>query len=127
MINGVTRPYQFTNLWRSDPAKPLPEFFELRWDTPKRIGEIHLTFAGNLVFEYGLYPPLYKDPDVIKDYQISASVDGKWEVLKVVADNYQRRNIHRFDQQVLTDRIRIDIFSTNGSASAGIYEIRCYE
>lgn len=126
VLSGVTRPHKFTNLWRSDPEIPLPVWFELKWDEPQTIGEIQITFAGNFIFEYGAYKPLFKDGDVAKDYNISAWIDGKWVVVEEVSGNYQCRCRHTLNSQITTDKIRINIFSTNGDLSAGIYEIRCY-
>ena len=126
VLSGVTRPHQFTNLWRSDPQKPLPEWFELKWEEPKTINEIQITFAGNLLFEYGNYPPLYRDGYVAKDYNICAYREGKWETIAEIQDNYRCRCKHSLDTEVTTDKIRINIFNTNGDLSAGIYEVRCY-
>src|SRR5690606_3446842 len=62
VINGVARPAAFTNLWKSDPVLPLPQWIGLTWDDPKRIDQIQLTFAGHLLRELHAYAPFYRDP-----------------------------------------------------------------
>jgi len=126
ILSGVTRPYRATNLWRSDPRQPLPQWLELAWEHPQQIGQLEITFPGHLLREYHAYPPFYRDPQCASDYVISALQDGKWETLLEVSGNYQRQRIHKLDKPVTTDRLRITIRATNGDLSAAIYEVRCY-
>jgi hypothetical protein len=126
VLSGVTRPYQFTNLWRSDPAQPLPQWLELTWDAPQTIREVQITFPGHLFREYQDYPPLFHDPTCPRDYTISAQMDGKWVDLERITGNYQRLRRHVFAVPVSCDRLRITIDATNGDPSAMIYEVRCY-
>ena len=37
VLSGVARPHRFTNPWRSDPARPLPQWLQLAWDKPQTI------------------------------------------------------------------------------------------
>ncbi len=126
VVSGVARPYQYTNLWRSDPEIPLPQWLELQWGAEMRIGQVELTFPGHLLKEYHEYPAMYEDPQCPKDYRIEAWIEGQWQVLLRVEGNYQRQRKHTFEA-VTTNRMRIVIEATNGDPSAAIYEIRCYE
>ncbi|QJD87928.1 FAD-dependent oxidoreductase [Cohnella herbarum] len=126
VLSGVSRPYRYTNLWRSDPAQQLPQWLELTWEQPIELGVIELTFPGQLLRGYMLYPAFYKDPQCPKDVAIEASVDGRWIVLAKLLGNYQRRRVVTLDTPVTTDRLRVVIQATNGDLSAAIYEIRCY-
>ncbi|WP_261305272.1 FAD-dependent oxidoreductase [Paenibacillus andongensis] len=126
VINGVTRPYRFTNLWRSDPREPLSQWLELNWEEHQSIKQIEITFPGSLLWEYRGYAPFYRDPQCPKDYRIEAFVGGAWKQLLEIKGNYQRHCRHSLEQPVHTDKLRIVIEATNGDPSAAIYEIRCY-
>ncbi|HEY6738367.1 MAG TPA: FAD-dependent oxidoreductase, partial [Actinopolymorphaceae bacterium] len=70
VISGESRPHRATNLWRSDPRRPLSQWLELSWEEPRRISDVELTFAGNLLRDYEVYPPHYRDPQCVRDYRI---------------------------------------------------------
>lgn len=125
VIRGATRPYRFTNLWRSDPAQPLEQWLELSWSAPQTVGRVELTFPGHLFQEYHAYPPFYRDPQCAKDYRVEAWVDGGWKSLARAEGNYQPRRQHAFEA-VKTSRLRVVIETTNGDPSAAVYEVRCY-
>lgn len=128
ILSGVTRPYRATNLWRSDPNEPLPQWVQLTWDAAQDISQVEITFAGHLFrdFERAGETPLYRDPQTPKDYRIWVFLQGDWRMVLSVSGNYQRHRIHKLDQPVQTDRLRLEILSTNGDPSAAVYEIRCY-
>lgn len=127
VINGVTRPHRFTNTWRSDPVKPLPQSIALSWDRPEEIAQIQLTFAGHLLREYHAYPPQYRDPQTPRDYSIQILDEtGTWEKIARVKGNYTTRNVHTLERPVTTSALRVVVTATNGDPSASIYEIRCY-
>ncbi|MDR3799911.1 MAG: FAD-dependent oxidoreductase, partial [Terracidiphilus sp.] len=126
VLSGQARPYKGTNLWRSDPARPLPQWLELQWKAPETIGEIELTFPGHLLREYHAYAPFYRDPQCARDYEIECEFGGEWKTLVSMHGNYQRHCCHRLDQPVETRRIRIVVRATNGDPSAAIYEVRAY-
>ena len=126
VISGVARPHAWTNLWRSDPAQPLPAWVELAWPEAVTLGQVELTFAGHLLKEYHAYPPFYRDPQTVRDYRLLAEqADGSWRCVTVVKDNYQRHRIHPFAAET-TRRLRLEITATWGDPSAAVYEIRCY-
>jgi len=117
-LTGVTRPHRSTNLWRS---ASLPAWLELKWPEPQTISTIELTFAGNLVREFHCYPPLYRDPQCVRDYIIEA---GNERI--EVTGNYHRHRRHKFSKPVTTDKLRLFIKATNGDPAAAVYGIRCY-
>lgn len=126
VLSGQTRPYRETNLWRSDPSQPLPQWLELQWDDAQTIGEVELTFPGHLLREYHAYAPFYRDPQCVRDYEIECDAGGAWKNLVSVRGNYQRHRRHRLDEPVSTRRIRIVVLAANGDPSAAIYEVRVY-
>lgn len=127
VLTGVTRPHRQTNLWRSAPSDPLPQWLELEWDDPVRIAQVQLTFAGHVLREYHAYPPFYRDPQCARDYVLSVWADGAWTPLAWVEGNYTTRVLHEFDTPITTTRLRLTVTATNGDPSVGLYEIRCYE
>ncbi|MBD1422613.1 FAD-dependent oxidoreductase [Sphingobacterium chuzhouense] len=126
ITNGVTRPAGFTNLWKSESTQGLPQWITLSWDQEIEIETIELTFPGHLIRELHAYSPFYRDPQCPKDYAIEAFIDGKWQLLLQVVDNYQRRRSHQLANAIRTNRLRVNVTATNGDPSAQIYEIRCY-
>ena len=126
VLSGATRPYRWTNLWRSDPALPLPQALQLEWSQAQMIGVVELTFPGHLVREYHAYAPFYRDPQCPRDYTIEVWQDDAWVPLLSVEDNYQRHRRHTFPRLVSTSRLRVRVTATNGDPSAAIYEVRCY-
>ncbi|WP_135550691.1 FAD-dependent oxidoreductase [Paenibacillus cymbidii] len=126
VLSGVTRPYRSPNLWRSDPAQPLPQWLELAWERPVAIGRVELTCAGSLLRDYRQYPALYRDPQCARDIAAEAFVDGRWMPVGAIFGNYQRRAAIVPEAPVRTDRLRVTVFATNGDPSAALYEVRCY-
>jgi len=126
VLSGVTRPHRGTNLWRSDPAQPLPGWLELTWPTPHPLGQVELTFAGNLLHEYGHEAPLYFDPQCVKAYGLEVCQEGGWHEVVRVEGNYQRHRRHRLQTPVTTHKLRVVVYATHGDPSAALYEVRCY-
>jgi len=125
-VSGVSRPYRYTNLWRSDPNEPMPQWLELSWEQPVEIGHIRLSFAGQILRDYRSYRELYRDPQCVKDANIEAFLNGQWVLLHEIRGNYRRRVTVTLDNAVRTERLRITVLSTNGDPSAAVYEVRCY-
>lgn len=127
VINGWTRPYRQTNLWRSDPSRPLDQWLALEWDSPVELSSVELTFPGHLLREYHAYGPFYRDPQCPRDYTIEVLRENEsWEPVVDVTDNYQRHRKHPVDTSRETGAVRITVHKTNGDPSAAIYEVRCY-
>ncbi|WP_047488995.1 FAD-dependent oxidoreductase [Terriglobus sp. TAA 43] len=126
VLSGVTRPHATTNLWRSDPKQPLPQWLELAWATPQNVSEAILTFPGHLLREYHAYAPMYRDPQCVRDYDIQIRDNENWRTIAEVRGNYQRRNVVTFAEPIRTDRMRVVVLATPGDPSAAIYEIRLY-
>ena len=125
IISGVTRPEKWTNLWISDPGKELPQYIELDFDKVVSFNTIYLTFDTNLNISHMYTPPLYKAPECIKDYELFYNLNGKWEQLLKIEDNYLRRRVHNFEQ-ISSNKLKFVANATNGEKSARLYEIRIY-
>ena len=120
---GTNRPDKWTNLWISDPRRPLPAWLELQWNEPREFNTVQITFDTDANRRVTL--PLYRYPDCVKDYAIECRAGGSWRALAESKDNYFRRRVHRFEP-VRSDRLRLNVLATNGAPSARVYEIRVY-
>lgn len=126
VLTGETRPYRYTNLWRSDPNQALPQWLELNWPTPQQLTRIELTFPGQLFAEVDGYAPFYRDPQCPKAYRLLAWCEQRWQNVLTVEDNYQRHCRHTLAKSVITTKVRLVIDKTNGDPCAAVYEVRCY-
>jgi hypothetical protein len=121
--------------WMSDPAAGLPAWLELAWDDSVVVREVQLIFDTGLHrfltlsqadgytrrMEWG-----HAQPETVRDYVVSAEIDGRWETLVTVTGNYQRRRLHVLPAAATTRRIRITVTATNGLDHARIMEVRVY-
>jgi hypothetical protein len=124
--SGVTRPYAYTNLWKSDEKANLPQWIELAWKDKQTIKTVECTFPGHLLREYHAYDPFYRDPQCPADYSIECLENEKWIPVVSIEGNFQRHRVHHFSFPVSTNKLRLVIYATNGDPSAQVYEIRCY-
>jgi len=136
--NGATpnRANPGSHRWMSDPDPGLPAWIQLTWKkavTPKTI---------QLVFDTGLHRMLTltqakavlnrivwgkPQPETVRDYDIEGLIEGTWQTLLEIKNNYLRRRIHTIKSPKPTQAIRVTVNSTNGLANARICEIRVYE
>ncbi|GAF04087.1 FAD-dependent oxidoreductase [Saccharicrinis fermentans] len=126
IITGESRPHSYTNVWISNRNNPLDQWLQLIWDTPQDVSLVELTFPGHLLREYHAYAPLYRDPQCPKDLEIQGFINGGWVKIAEINDNYQRQRKVKLDKSYSLSQLRIVIKTTNGDASAMIYEVRVY-
>ena len=121
--------------WMSDPTEAQLGWIEVRWDETVALREIAL------VFDTGLHRLLtlsgadaytakmqwgQAQEETVRDYILEAKIDGTWERLATVTDNYQRLCRDRLDDVVDTSALRVTVTATNGIDHARIMEIRAY-
>lgn len=119
--------------WISDA---LPAQLLIEWDSPKRIQEVRL------VFDTGLHRELtlsmcdavakrllwgQPQPETVKAYRIEVRAGSEWTEVVSIKDNYLRHRVHRLDQSVEADAVRVVVEATNGAEQARICEVRVYE
>ena len=111
-----------------------PAWVELRWDVPRRIREVQITFDSGFKRQLTLSAQEAQNvnllraaqPETVKDYMVVARLaDAKEQVLATVRDNFQRLKRHRFEAAEVQS-VRVEVQATNGDALARIFEIRCY-
>lgn len=120
---GTNRPDQWTNLWISDPAQPLPAWVELKWGESVQFNTVQLTFDTNTIRRE--LKPLFRYPDCVKKYRIETAFGSEWRTILEVDNNYSRSRVHRFPAET-GSALRVVVLETNGGSSARIYEIRLY-
>jgi hypothetical protein len=133
VINGVTRAVgKDANEWRSQPIRG-SEYVELAWPAAQQIGRVQLVFDTGfgrpltLSHDDGYTQRMIRgpQPETVRDYEVQVHDAGDWRAVVKIADNYQRRRVHRF-QAVRTNGLRVVVRRTNGEASARVFEIRAY-
>jgi len=126
VINGWARLVQDASaMWKSHPARGLPQWIELDFGKPTAFNNVQLTFVTNL----GGHSPaksLSVMPDCVRDYEVSALVNGEWVPLVKERDNFLRHRVHQFRRQKAT-KLRLNVSATHGSPYASLYEIRVYD
>ncbi|MNG13165.1 hypothetical protein D3C84_968260 [compost metagenome] len=65
-------------------------------------------------------------PELVKDYKLQAWIGEAWSTIAEGQNNHIRHHVHTLSSSVSTNRLRILVESTNGSAHAEIVELRCY-
>jgi len=108
---------------------------ELKWDNPRQVSEIQITFDTGLrrtlmlsgdgsLSEKMIRAP---QPETVRDYAISyrRAETGDSAELVSAKGNYRRLVRHQFTQ-VEAQSIRIHVTATNGGIFARIFEVRCY-
>jgi len=131
ILNGWTRPYKDTNLWRSSGVSKGEEaWIRLDWSKPVKPGLVQITFPGQILREYHAYPPGFRDPQIAKDYVLEGlfpdQEDNCWIELANIQNNYKRIRRHEIELTESISSLRLRISATNGDPSASVYEIRCY-
>lgn len=125
VLSGVARPDYWTNIWISNA--PLPQDITLDFGKAIRFNTIYLTFDTNLKLSQNMgLPPLEAPSQTVRDYRLLYNCSGQWKEIGVFRDNYLRRRIHRWQKQIKTDKIKLEMLATWGSPRASLYEIRVY-
>ena len=126
VVNGISRPERWPNIWISDPARPLPQSLTLEFDEEIEFDEIHLTFDTFLMCDFREFTPLRPPKECVRDYAVMIRSGEGWETILEVEGNYLRKRVHKFEDKLRSDAIRVEIRATNGDRSARIYEVRVY-
>ena len=136
VLNGVSRSTEAgANLWESDGVAPEGETLTLRLPRPAKVGQVRLTFDSNLNRAIKItlsakrmaQQKVGAPEELVRDYEVVLSLDGRETARRSVSGNYQRLNVLDFSQAPLSDRIDIRVRATNGAPNARIFEVRAYE
>lgn len=135
VINGITRTVGGEqNCWESLPLDGAEQVLSLRWDQPQTIREVRVTFDPDLTTE--IMPTIISSirerqpesipPRLVRDYEVRLLCKGKIIWNTKVKDNAQRLNVLTTEQGIEADELQLAVTSTNGAASARVYEVRAY-
>lgn len=135
VIDGIGHPdTEDSHSWRSDPARGLPAWIELRWPQPVEIDRVQIVFDTDFGSKLALtQEPSYRAKTrpvpraiTVKDFRVEVeSPDGpNWITVGSVQGNYQRLVRLRFPG-VKTRALHVVADSTWGVEYASILEIRC--
>jgi hypothetical protein len=130
VVNGLLRPYGAPNLWLSERLDVDPEpWLVLSWDAPQRLRRIAITFNDDvnedLINLHHHRTPFRVIPELVRDYEVEARIDGAWGTVASVTGNRVRRRVHDVELDGVTD-LRLRVRATNGSAYAEVVEVRAY-
>ncbi len=130
-IDGYSRPYGGPHIWVSERMEAgREEWLEVSLSRRTKVAEIHLTFNDDvnedLINLHHHETPFPVIPELVKDYELEAWVDGGWLTVAVGRDNRKRKRIHRLNEAAETERVRLVVRSTNGGERAELAEIRVY-
>lgn len=135
VINGVARNVGDTiNLWRSQGIATQGETLTLKLKQAAAIRQIRLTFDPNLSEERCISvskafidkEPLGVDRELVRDYVVSACLDGEVVWSQAVTGNYQRLNVVDLPKAIQADAVKVCITATNGAPDATVFEVRIY-
>ncbi|KRF03805.1 pyridine nucleotide-disulfide oxidoreductase [Paenibacillus sp. Soil766] len=128
--DGHKRPYGSPHLWSSAGDSGAEEWLEASWTETHSIGEVHITFNDDvnedLINLHHHRTEFEIIPELVKDYTVQAWVGESWTTVVEETNNHTRHHVHVLDSSVRTNRLRVVVASTNGSARAEIVELRCY-
>lgn len=128
-LDGHLRPFKVPHLWVSAETDfNQPEWFELSWQQPYSIDEIHLAFDTDLdsqLTNIWMENPDRAIPSCVKDYKIEVFDGSNWTIAADCKNNYQRRRVHKL-KSLKIFKLRIVVSSTWGAPYASIYDVRVY-
>lgn len=130
VINGVSRPEQWPNVWLS--AKPAPQALQLDLAEPAFLRLIQISWGLNFHRSYFQMPGGFRAPECARDYRVIVRTAEQEEFIWAeVRNNYQRFCRHAMPQALSPSApkitsIRIEVLATNGAERVEIDEIRVY-
>lgn len=128
--DGHKRPYGSPHLWSSVGGSGAEEWLEASWTETHSIREVHVTFNDDvnedLINLHHHRTEFEIIPELVKDYTVQAWVGESWTTVVEATNNHTRHHVHVLDSAVSTNRLRVVVASTNGSAHVEIVELRCY-
>jgi hypothetical protein len=131
VIDGYNRPYNGVHMWSSDSMMDnVPEWLELQWSKAVAIQTVQVIFNDDvnedLINLHHHKTPFEAIPELVKNYQIEAFVNGSWQTVIEVKDNYKRKRVHHIDEALTTNALRLVVLETNGCPRAEVIELRVY-
>lgn len=136
VINGMARNAGAqVNCWESDGLSENGEAITLTLPEAGAVKQVRLTFDSNLNKAIKITLSAKRmasqrvgvPPELVKDYDVVFSLNGRETARRSVRENYQRLNVVTLPEAVRCDSITVHVLATNGYENAKIFEIRAYE
>ena len=125
VLNGFCRPTIRPNAWVASLDDEQPRL-TLRWSEPQTLGAVELSFDPD--FDHPMETVLMGHPERIVPYCVKRFrlLDDQENVLAQCKDNYQTRQLIKFDKPLITSAVHLELASPSDNVPAALMEIRCY-
>lgn len=125
ICNGLARPVAQVNAWVADPEDPEPTL-DIKWIAPKSISKVRLMFDSD--FDHAMETTLRGHPEAVMPFAVKAYRlrDGGGKLLAECHDNHQTVNTISFDEPLETDRLQLELISSQGDAPAALFAMQVY-
>lgn len=135
VINGVHRSVEEnTNMWKTNGLENDVQWICLDFGRTIEVKEVILRFDSDLSSEIfvSINKKQLEDQEtgvptcLVKDYRLEFLCADQIVYQIRETDNYLRHRIHKLQDYIVCDRIKLLIQNTNGQPEAGVFEIRVY-
>lgn len=125
VINGHSRILSEKEYeWVSNPNETLPQWLELTFKEATKINQISLVFDTDMTNPGTCTGKKFMGvPVCVKKYDLEVCNNGNWQTVAEVEENFMRKRNHNFED-IVAEKIRINVHSTWGDRSARITEVR---
>ncbi len=126
LLGGINRPQgESSHCWKSSSPAGEDTWLEISWPEKRRIEKLQLVFDSHLEerlfltqesFFYQEKHVITRIPErLVKAFKVQVFIDGKWQTVRIVDKNIQRRCVEEFSPALYTDRIKLVFTETWGS------------
>lgn len=126
--NGYVRPFSGPNMWVSE-FTGASETLRYDWEEPLTCHQIRLTLNDDLnedlINLHHHRTPFAIMPELVRDFEVLALQDGKWQTISQIKNN-RRRHIIIDVPSITTMALKFRFDATNGSHQLSLFEIRVY-
>ena len=123
-VDGYIRPFGLPHLWASESLDPAePAWLELDLARPCEVRSVELVFNSALDRKRHAIAGMH--PELVKDYDVLAEVEGTTVCLVRERGNFLRFRRHAFSP-VKANRLRLVVHATWGSPHAEVFDFRAY-
>ncbi|MBD3942102.1 FAD-dependent oxidoreductase [Microbacterium sp. NEAU-LLC] len=129
VAGGLARPFDGPNLWSSGQVSG-EEWVQLAWPEEHEIGSVELVFNDDvdedLVNLHHHRTPFLVMPELVRDYRVETASAGEWHPLVRVEGNHLRRRVHRLEEPVRANALRVVVEATNGATTTMVVALRAF-
>lgn len=126
VVNGMSRPTVNPNAWVAAPGDPAPAL-RLEWEEPKKLKKIVLSWDTD--YDHPMESTLLGHPErvmpfCVRNYRIT---DLAGKLLYTRRGNYQTVDTIRFNEEVATRGIVIELEHPSETTPAALFSVECYQ